>query len=437
MKAANSAQLARIRQIGGYRWLASSRTEPHLSRPKKRPLSPEEKLAFDRLVDLIEFAYRGTPAPRAWFCANFGMHYSRVSPGKFEFGISNSGNYCYHGPNSSGLSRIKNTRNTKYFTIENCCEVLSSKIFDYSVDPYTRENGARIPIRSIEKKNIISVCKEELFLEARLYENLFPNSGIRCPSRMPQYNDVQKSPLPESRIESREHTYRPRDKLLLQSEGKFNHDVYKDTQENRLLRVNYVRIMTFKNENLSLSARILPFFLGYGQNFANNGYPTIEYSLHLNNASERPEEVDAVFGNRYLNFIQFVEQSSIFPTVNYFSVLNQIFINFRIAQKLLVPAYIGIMTGISQAQVPFSNVAVFLPIPDIEVTDKIGENTRIILLDESKPACKEIFEILTKYFCTTVSRRIWMESSGHEIIRPLTKLTELLNKNIEWINIED
>ncbi len=103
---------------------------------------------------------------------------------------------------------------------------------------------------------------------------------------------------------------------------------------------------------------------------------------------------------------------------------------------MLVPAYIGILTGISQAKVPFSNVAVFLPIPKIEVTEEIGESTRIILLHEESPACEKIFEILTGAFCTSISRRIWMGSSG-ELIRPLTELTKLLNQNANWINAGD
>jgi hypothetical protein len=112
-----------------------------MSDRSNRPLSTQEKLAFERIKGLIKFVYNG-PAPNAFFCANFGMLYglygapvsNRFKLHSNRFKVHLAGNHRYFGPHYSQVSRLGNGQNG-LMSIDNCCEVISSRNPNYKSVP--------------------------------------------------------------------------------------------------------------------------------------------------------------------------------------------------------------------------------------------------------------------------------------------------------------
>ncbi len=300
-------------------------------------------------------------------------------------------------------------------------------------NPYEEEYKYGKTIYSIEKKIHLNVDREILFFDSERYEENFRDFKIMCPGSTRNSNKREEEIYSEEiKISDNVNTHY-KEKLRLQAGDLYGCPIYQNCKGASVVRINYVRIMPFKDEKYSLTARVVPFFLGYGRRFEVNGVPNVEYLSYSPSAGVENEEFYAAVGNRYLNYIQFIEQNKNGFFGDNFLILKQSPINFKLGGKLPIPAYFGITTGITLSLTAFSNLSVFLPIPNITIPRNLEEFARICLVNQQKSVCHDLFEFLTNNFHYPISKRVWLGSQTASVITKLTEITNLLNEGADWI----
>jgi hypothetical protein len=152
-------------------------------------------------------------------------------------------------------------------SIDNCCEVILSRNPEYRSNPYENEDQRGTTILSIENKLHLNVNRKVLFLDSEQYNEYFQEFGIRCPDSIKNFNKREEGSNSEEIKISDNINIHHKEKLSLQVDDLYGCPIYKNSKGASVVRINYVRIMTFKNEKLSLSARILPFFSGLWTKF--------------------------------------------------------------------------------------------------------------------------------------------------------------------------